>query len=222
MYGIAVKITPIEGQKEIYLTGEEPFFSVEITNESVERKRGIIIITWELVNVITIRPILFDLKPGEKKRYPLPREWLCSPGTAIYKIVTSKSPEDLLKDFEKFAEENPEIPGVAHFKKLEEGKVDFVPPEIPLQPFHVLAQFRVEDRALWLHQENIRKREEDLSLILTETAKRQELLLEEVSNLLQSLNEQAKQQTNLTNVIKKTNNSFSIFNNSVGSRSNCC
>lgn len=52
MYGIAVKITPIEGQKEIYLTGEEPFFSVEITNESVERKRGIIIITWELVNVI--------------------------------------------------------------------------------------------------------------------------------------------------------------------------
>lgn len=42
-----------------------------------------------------------------------------------------------------------------------------------------------------------------MSLILTETAKRQELLLEEVSNLLQSLNEQARQQTNLTNAIKR-------------------
>lgn len=104
MYGIAVKIMPIEEQKEIYLTGEEPLFGIEIINESAERKRGIIIITWELVNVRTIRPILFDLKPRERKRYALPREWLCLPGTAVYKIVTYKSPKDLLEDFKEFAE----------------------------------------------------------------------------------------------------------------------
>lgn len=170
-----------------------------------ERKKEgeLIIITWELRGVRKVKPILFNLKPREKKHYPLLEELLCLPGIAVYKIVTRKSPEEILKEFEEFAEKIQNSQELLLLKMLKEGVLDFVPPRIPLQPSYVLAQFRVEDRASWLHQENIRKRQESLSLILTETAKRQELLLDEMSEILQSLNEQAKQQTDLTNVIKR-------------------
>ena len=105
-------------------------------------------------------------------------------------------PQELLKMVEVEARKKGE-------KLPREGEIGFIP-KIGLTEgytIHTLCQYRVEDRAWWNYQENIRKREEGLIFMLIETVRRQELLLDEISNFLRALNKHTKETGKLTKIM---------------------
>lgn len=156
---IEIELLP-NPDKDIYLTGDEPEFSLRIANSSeTDRRHGVIVLYWYIENTNTPSPVAFDLGPGEETVIDdVFSVWLGQTGTGECHLPcpsdeTGKtmSPERIKELFRRRSEID--IPS--------EGKLDTVPGfihEFQNAVGHVICQFRIRDRAI-VHDERERARE---------------------------------------------------------------
>jgi hypothetical protein len=83
---VSVSAFPAENH-DLELTGTSPLFRVRVQNDKDTPARGTLEMIWTLGQDLTKRDIPYDVPPKNHRDYDLPREYLASEGTAIYRVL---------------------------------------------------------------------------------------------------------------------------------------
>lgn len=147
-----------EEGRGFFLTGERPGFKLKVYNPGDKKRTGMMYIVWNTRNLeSTIRTVAIDIEPEGTAIYPIKKDWVGAPELCSYRLASQGEPEEIQERLvnSRYASVPSEFqPG--DISDEVELLMD-LKREINESAFDNLCSYSVRDKAVFEHEEKMRK-----------------------------------------------------------------